>query len=329
MERLRQGVEAWNRWRSEDHQLRPDLSKEDLSEMVLDGVDFSETDLSEVDFFSTSLISANLKMANLAGSDLSDASMKGAELYKADLSGASLLKVDLTGADLGSVNLSSSDLRGSNLSNANLEAADLSSANLRESNLSGANLTKATIVGAQLQFSDLSAVNAIAVKYLPYSSMSGHYHGIRGLDSCFGNAIFVRDARDQDYIDTLEISIRLSEESFAKKLKLAAFKGWELIDFGRSLSKPSLFGAGAALLFGLIFLADMYLSWGLIDFSGSAQSLLTPFYFSVVTFTTLGYGDVLPIHWIGEALVIIEVVLGYSTLGLLLSILANKVARRS
>ena len=73
----------------------------------------------------------------------------------------------------------------------------------------------------------------------------------------------------------------------------------------------------------------MELGWGLIEFLGGANSLLSPFWFSIVTFTTLGYGDVLPIRWIGELLVIIEVVLGYSMLRLLLSILANKVARLS
>ncbi len=34
-------------------------------------------------------------------------------------------------------------------------------------------------------------------------------------------------------------------------------------------------------------------------------------------------------HWLGEIIVVVEVVLGYVTLGIALSILANKVARRS
>jgi hypothetical protein len=49
----------------------------------------------------------------------------------------------------------------------------------------------------------------------------------------------------------------------------------------------------------------------------------------LVTYTTLGYGDVTANSLIGEMLVISEVVVGYFTLGLLLSILANTIARRS
>jgi len=36
-----------------------------------------------------------------------------------------------------------------------------------------------------------------------------------------------------------------------------------------------------------------------------------------------------PNHWIGEILLVCEGILGYVTLGILLSILANRVARRS
>ena len=56
---------------------------------------------------------------------------------------------------------------------------------------------------------------------------------------------------------------------------------------------------------------------------------MTPFYYSFVTYTTLGFGDITPKRWPGEILEIFEVVLGYRTLGLLLTILANNVARRS
>jgi hypothetical protein len=59
------------------------------------------------------------------------------------------------------------------------------------------------------------------------------------------------------------------------------------------------------------------------------NSAWTPFYYSFVTFTTLGFGDVTPGNLGGEIIVTVEVVLGYITLGILVSILANKVARRS
>lgn len=52
-------------------------------------------------------------------------------------------------------------------------------------------------------------------------------------------------------------------------------------------------------------------------------------YYSVVTFTTLGFGDITPNTTGAAYWVMAEVILGYIALGLLIAILANKVARRS
>jgi hypothetical protein len=52
-------------------------------------------------------------------------------------------------------------------------------------------------------------------------------------------------------------------------------------------------------------------------------------YYSIVTFTTLGFGDIVPrTGWL-QFWVMLEVILGYIMLGGLISILANKLARRS
>ncbi|HMQ22638.1 MAG TPA: ion channel [Planctomycetota bacterium] len=48
-----------------------------------------------------------------------------------------------------------------------------------------------------------------------------------------------------------------------------------------------------------------------------------------MTFTTLGFGDITPLNLAGQFAVVTEVVLGYIALGILVSILANKVARRA
>jgi hypothetical protein len=107
------------------------------------------------------------------------------------------------------------------------------------------------------------------------------------------------------------------------------FRGWALIDHGRSLAKVSFYATIIAMLYGLVYLADMNFGWQIMDYSNSAQTWFTPFYYSVVTYTTLGYGDVTANSLLGEMLVISEVIVGYFTLGLLLAILANTIARRS
>jgi len=121
---------------------------------------------------------------------------------------------------------------------------------------------------------------------------------------------------------------------------------------GQSLARWALVSFLIALLFGMIY-ADyscpswlQWMNWGnwmekvnpimAID-QTKAQGLgiirkatwFTPYYFSIVTFTTLGFGDVTPFNLAGEIWLAIEVILGYIMLGGLISIFANKLARRS
>ena len=77
---VRQGVEAWNRWREENPEVRVNLFRVDLG-----GVDLS---------------GAHLNQANLAEAKLRWAELSGADLSKANLSSANLTRADLTGANL-------------------------------------------------------------------------------------------------------------------------------------------------------------------------------------------------------------------------------------
>ena len=65
-----------------------------------------------------------------------------------------------------------------------------------------------------------------------------------------------------------------------------------------------------------------------IDY-GAHKAPLSSLYFSIVTLTTLGFGDVLPADGWAQGAVLAEVVLGYVMLGGLLSIFADKMARRA
>jgi uncharacterized protein YjbI with pentapeptide repeats len=80
---LKQGVDAWNKWRDEN----PDIRYPDLS-----GADLSGADLSAANLTDAYLMGANLSRANLARADLSRANLFWACLNHADLTGA-----DLTG----------------------------------------------------------------------------------------------------------------------------------------------------------------------------------------------------------------------------------------
>ncbi len=112
---LGQGVEAWNKWRVQNPEIEPDLSKAKLLGAILDGADLSRADLTE----------ANLTHAFLHEANLSHAILTGATLIGTNFCKAHLCHAKLNGADLHRANLDRSDLTGANLSDANLERAIL------------------------------------------------------------------------------------------------------------------------------------------------------------------------------------------------------------
>ncbi len=120
-------------------------------------------------------------------------------------------------------------------------------------------------------------------------------------------------------------------------------------DYGRNIGVWAAWSLAIAFLFGILYapyalptmLRDTWIGSFLesvdpqLDITNSqylsAQQIthIVPYYFSIVTFTTLGFGDVTPTNTAGMFWITLEVVLGYVMLGGLISILSNKLARRS
>jgi uncharacterized protein YjbI with pentapeptide repeats len=177
--RLRQGVDAWNRWRSVHPGTQPDLCKADLSEANLPEVNlrdanlwgadlhlsnFEGADLREADLREAILTSANLALADLRGADLQGAFLMWADLHKANLSeanlkGAHLSDVDIGGVNFREANLHGADLRRVDLMGVDLDLADLRGADLRDAYLRGADLSGADLSSADLRVADLGAAN--------------------------------------------------------------------------------------------------------------------------------------------------------------------------
>jgi len=181
---LKQGVAAWNAWRAENPDIRPDLSEADftgadliganligadlvgakLSGADLTGAKLSEADLSEGRVVRADLSGANLSRANLGEARLSGANLNGTDLTEAQLVDANLSMAHLTHANLvravlARVLLGSADLTGVNLTGADLRAADLTSANLRRADLTGADLGGVKLSSADLNGADLSGAS--------------------------------------------------------------------------------------------------------------------------------------------------------------------------
>lgn len=143
---LRQGVDAWNRWRNENPGEKVDLQIAYLEEAHLKGAN---------------LWHANLQGTNLERADLGEANLVGAYLFNTDFFGAKLDRAKLGSANLNYANLNWADLRGADLYMADLRDADLYMADLSEANLRWANLTKADLRGAKLIGADLNSATLI------------------------------------------------------------------------------------------------------------------------------------------------------------------------
>lgn len=159
---LKQGVQAWNRWREANPDLRPDLRAAHLEGLELAGANLSKADLHGAALANADLSKADLFGANLTQADLSGAAMHSANLMIARLNSAKLVGADLNGANLHAArlpgaDLSKADLTDADLSDADLSGADLTTANLVRADLSGATLTEAGLSGAYLRWSNLTA----------------------------------------------------------------------------------------------------------------------------------------------------------------------------
>jgi|HubBroStandDraft_1064217.scaffolds.fasta_scaffold00043_66 hypothetical protein len=305
---LKQGPAAWNEWRKRHPRVPVDLSGADL----LDG------NLVHANLFGANLRGANLARARLAEADLSEADLAGATLARADLGKANLSGAHLADARLFEARFGGANLYGADLGRAQLVSVDFTGASLAKASLNAADLTGAKLGRADLTGADLTGTNVMRVTW-SRKTMRGRYMGIRGVESCFGNALFRRDALDQDFLDTLE------EHWRPFWWRRALFGLWGFLDYGRSLGGVAIFSAGWIFAFGCLYRYFDLVKYG----EASANTSFSAFFFSIVTFTTLGYGDVTPNSLWGEIAASIEVIIGYVTLGLLLSVLAEKVARRS
>ena len=82
---LKQGVDAWNEWRKQNPDIRPDLSEADLN-----GAYLVQADLSGVNLTGADLSGADLSGANLSGADLSNANLEFSQLVQCNLTDATL-----------------------------------------------------------------------------------------------------------------------------------------------------------------------------------------------------------------------------------------------
>ena len=274
---------------------------------------------------------ARLFRAKLQEATLNQANLVDAELSGADLEGAHLLNVNAERAGFGQANLEGAHffeahLEHATLSLANLEGADLRHAVLRNARLREAKLGGADFTGADLRAAEMSVCYVHGTTFANADLRNARLRLIRG----YRKAIWIGvDIRNVNFAGAYLLRRFIVDENYLEefrrrgKLPAVMYHVWKLTsDCGRSMGRWCLLIVAQALLFGWLYT--------LVDINyGPNATWLSPFYFSVVTLASLGFGDVVPTSTAGQALAMCEVVLGYVMLGGLISIFSNRVARRA
>jgi hypothetical protein len=320
-----QGSCVWNRWRELNGHLEIDLSG-----VVLDFADLSSMNLRR----------ANFSNASLKGTDFAHSDLTNALFALADLEDSQFLFSCLEGADMRGASLKSASFEDSNLRNANLSHANLEMASMVYADCEGIELVEACMKGANLTGTNLRNAKVSAVsfdrgiffkvlreeKFSPIGIWKRRYDLLfdttvrcKGayVSSCYGSQRFRIFLEDLDYLEE-----RL-DDCWGKPI---LFIWWLLADCGRSMVRWTVWSLLIAFLFASVY---WLMGPGHFHTSYLPFNFMTMIYYSMVTFTTLGFGDVAPKTHLAAILITSEVITGYIMLGGLISIFSNKLAQRS
>ncbi|GGI70428.1 ion channel [Shewanella gelidii] len=272
--------------------------------------------------------------------------MRGLALKRANLAGIDLVKHhSKTGYDMSFCELYRADLNGSHLFNLNLENASLMKADLREANIHCANLLNCNLLGAKWRGARIENIKLGQRIKQENLAIQARQVGERDIAKDYfeqAEEIYrdLRKAAEKEGLFTFAGHC-LRQELVMRRQQMPKFS------CARVLSKATdLFcGYGEAplrvIVFSALFIlicAILYLFTGL-KFDGtvhvfSAQHDLATnvslffncIYYSVVTFTTLGYGDFTPIG-LSRAIAAMEAFTGSFTIALFVVVFVKKMTR--
>jgi len=272
--------------------------------------------------------------------------MQGIVLKRANLTNINLVRSgSSTGYDMRYADLYRADMRGAHLFNINLEGASLMKAKLNDANLHCANLHDTNLLGVKLSGARLDNVKigshvqqeAIAVsadKKRERDKATDHYEQS---EEIYRN---LRKAAESDGLLNLaghcahrELTMR--RKQFAKFSKERIVSKFVDLFCGYGERPMNVISFSIMLIMFcavLFFLFGVQSSNGMIQlsFDKSLSENLSNFfstvYFSVVTFTTLGYGDIQPVG-ISRLVATVEAFVGSFALALYVVVFVKKTTR--
>ena len=289
--------------------------------------------------------SSEIELLNKQKEDLSNSNLKKAQLKNIYLVDAVLKNSDFSRSNLQNASMFNADLSGSNLFKANLENANLKNANLENCNLLGANLsnTKLTNVHWGKDYKVINELDAeeaykngdIEASKKKYKEAEDVYRAIKmSLQSqTLGDdtgIFFMREmtAKRKQFnkFSTARIGSKIIEitTGYGEKLSNILFTvigiillsmilyGIEGVKYGDPINGDRIIG----------FFTEDAQKFGLLNTIGNL------FYFSVVVYSTVGFGEMLPIGPLGKSVMIFEGIMGGLVLAILIIALYKKTMDR-
>jgi len=292
---------------------------------------------------------ANLSKADLRNLDLSRLDLSGANLYRADLSGANLFdanlkKAELLGTDLSDADLTEANLKGAELTRCNLSSARLWHANLENANLIEANLHMCDLWNAKLpnvRIWRTNLVTAISLCKGSFSFKPKKYFTSYKIDE---RGAFSAEDAYRDLKKYFLASGRYKDASWAsykeKTMERMYFrKKRNFFAYFASLLMNLLCGYGEKpqrIIFSSIFVifsySLIYSILKMVIYADARHYAVTSgdyIYFSIITFTTLGYGDFIPkAAFVPRFIAASESFVGAFMIGLFIFTLARRYSAR-
>lgn len=274
---------------------------------------------------------------DLAGAELNQANLSGMNLFDANLSGAQLVGADLSGCDLTGADLSHADLTRANLSAARLWHANLKGAKLVEADLKDADLWQARLCNVRLWRTQLSGAHSITRASFRsknkgfFPECAAYEEGAVSAEETYRNLkrYFMSEGRYND----------ASWASFKEKeMEKISLRNERRLEFIPAAIMGFLCGYGekpqriiVSSLFVILFYAAIYniFRTAASGIGDTALSFWDHLYFSVITFTTVGFGDIVPRSYAAYRLLSAsEAFLGAFLMGLFVFTLARKYSAR-
>lgn len=266
-----------------------------------------------------SLVKANLsginlvKKASKTGYQLTDS-----DLYRADLTHAHCFKLDLSG----------SSLMKADFSFANLHCANLSNCNLLGAVFKGAKLENVTWGEQIMQEQQAAEAQDLAVAKDYYEQAEEVYRNLRMVTEKQG--LFEQAGQF------------FQNEMAMRRMQMPLFSLHRLISkfvdlfcgYGERPSRVVAFTLVVIGVFSILFFYSGIQSSGQtvafdssLSVSDNFNYYLDSLYFSVVTYTTLGYGDISPTLGLSRFFAAIEALIGGFTLALFVVVFVKKMTR--